>query len=146
MQIQISFEILSSTIAAIAAYFAYKEFKKSIKLNEIDKFISYREKLKKDSTLSKIVKHIQLWQNNTDIKSQIPEDILLFDFYNFIGFYEEMYILIDKSHIDKQIAKEMFAFYAIQIADNCYYWDFFQENYHIDNDWKNFRNFIEMMR
>ena len=44
-----------------------------------------------------------------------------------------MYILIDKSHIDKQIAKEMFAFYAIQIADNCYYWDFFQENYHIDD-------------
>ena len=146
MQTQISFEVLSSFTAAIGAYFAYREFKKSKKLNEIDKFISYREKLKKDSSLSKIVKHIQLWQNNIEIKCQIPEDVSLFDFYNFIGFYEEMYILIDKSHIDKQIAKEMFAFYAIQIADNCYYWDFFQENYHKDNDWKNFRNFIEIMR
>ncbi len=146
MQTQISFEVLSSFTAAIGAYFAYREFKKSKKLNEIDKFISYREKLKKDSSLSKIVKHIQLWQNNIEIKSQIPEDVSLFDFYNFIGFYEEMYILIDKSHIDKQIAKEMFAFYAIQIVDNCYYWDFFQENYHKDNDWKNFRNFIEIMR
>jgi len=146
MQTQISFEVLSSFTAAIAAYFAFKEFKKNKNINEIDKFITYREKLKKDDSLSKIVKHIQLWQNNTDIKSQIPKDILLFDFYNFIGFYEEMYILIDKSHIDKQIAKEMFAFYAIQIADNDYYWHFFKENYSTDDDWKNFKNFIEIMR
>ena len=40
MQTQISFEVLSSFTAAIGAYFAYREFKKSKKLNEIDKFIS----------------------------------------------------------------------------------------------------------
>ena len=40
----------------------------------------------------------------------------------------------------------MFAFYAIQIADNNHYWDHFNENYHNDNDWRNFRSFIEQMR
>lgn len=146
MQIQISFEVLSSIIGAIAAYFAYKEFRKNKNLNEIDKFISYRSKLKNDPSLSKIVKHIQLWQSDNELKHQIPNDISLFDFYNFIGFYEEIHILINKSHLDKQIAKEMFAFYAIQIADNCYYWDYFKENYHTENDWKNFRHFIGQMR
>lgn len=146
MQIQISFEILSSFVALIGAYYAYREFNKNKNLNAIDKFISQRDKLKKDESLSKIIKHIQLWQNNSEIKGQIPDDITLFDFYYFIGFYEEIFILVKKSHLDKQIAKDMFAFYALQIADNCYYWDRFNENYHNDNDWKNFRNFIEQMR
>lgn len=146
MEIQITFEILSSIIAALAAYFAYKEFKKNKNLNEIDKFISYREKLKKDDSLSKIVKHIQHWQHKEELKNSIPPEISLFDFYNFIGFFEEINILINQNHIDKQIAKEMFAFYAVEIADNNYYWSHFHEDYFTDNDWTNFRVFIERMR
>lgn len=146
MQTQITFEILSSTIAIIVAIITYKEFRKNKKLNEIDKFISYREKLKKDDSLNKIVKHIQSWQNNTNLRTQIPQGITLFDFYNFIGFFEEINILITQSHIDKQLAKDMFAFYAIEIADNEFYWEFFHENYSTDKNWKNFKNFIKKMR
>jgi len=146
MQTQITFDFLTSTIAFIGTYLAYKEFKKSKELNEIDKFISYRGKLKNDPSLIKIVTHIQLWQNNLELKNQIPDNISLFDFYNFISFFEEINILITKSHLNKKTAKDMFAFYAIQIADNCYYWDRFGENYHNDNDWKNFRLLIEKMR
>lgn len=146
MTTQISFEILSSLVAAIGALYAYREFKRNKILNSIDKFITYRDKLKNDESLSKIVRHVQLWQNNNELRSQIPNEINLFDFYYFIGFYEEIFILIKNCHLDKQVAREMFAFYAIEIADNSHYWDHFHENYINDNNWENFRNFIEQMR
>jgi hypothetical protein len=52
MTTQISFEILSSLVAAVGAYYAYREFLKNKNLNAIDKFITYRDKLKKDESLS----------------------------------------------------------------------------------------------
>jgi hypothetical protein len=143
---QTIFEILSALLAVIGSYIAYREFLRNKNLNAIDKFISYRDKLKEVESLSKIVKHIQLWQNNIEIRSQVPNEITLFDFYYFIGFYEEIFILSEKCHIDRKITRDMFAFYAIQIADNSHYWDYFNENYQNDNDWKNFRSFIEQMR
>jgi hypothetical protein len=146
MQTQISFEILSSSIAAIAAFFAYKEFSKSKNLNAIDKFITYRDKLKKDDSLCKIIRHVQMWQNDETIRNQIPQEITLFDFYNFLGFYEEINILITKKHLDIELAKDMFAFYALQIADNSFYWEHFNEDYLTDNEWLNFRRFITKMR
>lgn len=146
MTTQITFDFLTSIIALTGSYLAYKEFKKSKRLNEIDKFISYREKLRTDTSLIKIITHIQLWQHNQELKNQIPEDISLFDFYNFISFFEEINILITKSHLNKKTAKDMFAFYAIQIANNSHYWEYFGENYQNDDDWKNFRLLVEKMR
>lgn len=144
--IKILLQVLTLIVTSVGAFLAYREFKKSKKLNEIDKFIKYREKLKTDESLKKIVTHIQNWQNNPEQKSQIPKEITLFDFYYFLGFYEELYILIQNSHLDKRYTKDMFAFYAFQIADNQYYWEQFNENYHTDGDWKNFRYFVELMR
>ena len=40
----------------------------------------------------------------------------------------------------------MFSFYAIQIADNEYYWNLFDENYLTDDDWINFRKLVLSMR
>lgn len=145
MQTQISFEILSSLVALIGSYFAYREFKKNKNLNAIDKFIAYREKLKKDESLIKIVKHIQIWQNDPNLKSQIPADISVFDFYNFLGFFEEIQILMDNGHIDKTLAKDMFSFYGCQLANNEHYWSKFNEDFKNDEDWKKFKLFVETM-
>jgi len=47
MTSQILFEILSTLVAIVGAYLVYIEFLKNKNLNTIDKFISYRDKLKK---------------------------------------------------------------------------------------------------
>lgn len=125
---------------------AFFEYKKSKKINAIDKFILYREKLKTNESLKRIVIHIQKWQHDVNLKSDIPEDISLFDFYYFLGYYEEIYIVTKNSYLKKDIVKDMFGFYAIEIADNCHYWEKFGEDYRKDNSWKLFRKFIDETR
>lgn len=146
MTIKLLIEYVSLVITAIGAFFVWFEFKKKNDLNAIDKFISYRNRLKDNPSLCKIIVHIQEWQSNDELKFLIPNNITLFDFYYFLGFYEEIYILIKNKQLDKQMAKDMFAFYAIEIADNCFYWKHFKENYQNDNDWGNFKSFIELMK
>lgn len=138
--------IIGLLVAIAGGIVAFFEYKKSKKINAIDKFISYREKLKTNESLKKIVTHIQKWQNDVNVKSQIPEDISLFDFYYFLGYYEEIYIVTKSSYLKKDIVKNMFRFYAIEIADNCHYWEKFGEDYRKDDSWKLFKKFVDETR
>jgi len=112
-------------------------------LQAYDKFIKYREKLKENESIRKIVCHVQDWQSNNNLQNQIEERcITKSDFYYFLGFYEEIEFLRKGRFITNKMAKDMFAFYAIEISKNKYYWEYFDEDFENDKDWENFKIFV----
>lgn len=131
----------------LTGIWAFYKYNKKRKLENFDLFVKYREKLKTNPANLKIVRHVQDWQLNPELRSQINErEITINDFYDFLGFYEEISLLYQKKLIPKRFVKDMFSFYAIQIADNEYYWNLFDENYLTDDDWINYRKLVLRMR
>jgi len=140
-------ELIIKVLGLLTVMIAILQYRKNRKLQAHDKFIKYREKLKENESISKIVSHIQDWQSDLDLKKRIDErEIKKSDFYYFLGFFEEIEILRKGRFLTNKMAKDMFAFYALELADNQFYWEYFDEDYLTDDDWVNFRNFIYKMR
>jgi len=140
--------ITATTIPVIiTGFWAVFLYYKKRKLETFDLFIKYREKLKTNPATSRIIRHIQDWQLTPEIRNQIQErGITINDFYDFLGFYEEIWLLYKNCLISKTFVRKMFAFYAIEIADNDFYWEHFDENYRTDPYWEDFRKLINKMR
>ncbi|MEN9948362.1 MAG: hypothetical protein RL106_1185 [Bacteroidota bacterium] len=139
-------EVIYCLLAIVGGVVTFRRYHKDKKLIELEKFVTFRRNLKNESSLRKIVSHIQLWNFDSSTRNIIPDDITLFDFYYFIGFYEEINILISEGLLQKKMAKEMFAFYAIEMAENPIYWQQFNEDYTTDANWKNFKQFVNRMK
>jgi hypothetical protein len=133
-------------IGVISILFGIYQFKKKRELQALEMFIKYREKLKTNESINKIVRHVQDCESDSTLQNQIIErDITKYDFYYFLGYYEEIAILYKSKLLNKQIANDMFAYYALKIASNEYYWKTFNEDYKNERDWKNFNFFIDEM-
>lgn len=123
------------------------EFRKKRNLKKFDLFIRYREKLKTNTSLIKIVNHVQNYLNHPELKSRIEAyNISLHNFYYFLGFYKEISLLYQQRLISRKLAKEMFVWYAIEVAKNDNYWRVFGESYVTDDEWKNFKFFVNEMQ
>lgn len=123
----------------IFQYWQMRRFEKYLK------FIELREKFKGHPSNDRILRHIQAYQlDNTKISNLDDFNITIHDFYYFLGFYEELQILIDKGILNKNVSKKMFSFYAIEIKNNNYYWARFDENID-DPNWYDFKIFVESM-
>lgn len=136
-------KVIGASTIVIAVY----QYRRTRQLDALNKFITYREKLKDNESIVKIVRHIQDCESDSSLRSQILErGITKYDFYYFLGFFEEISILYKSNFIKKNFVKEMFAYYALQVADNAYYWSIFDEDYKTDKEWGNFRYFVNEMR
>ena len=100
----------------LTGIWAFYKYNKKRKLENFDLFVKYREKLKTNPANLKIVRHVQDWQLNPELRSQINErEITINDFYDFLGFYEEISLLYQKKLIPKTMGISSLHFIQIQL-------------------------------
>lgn len=140
-------DLFLKVIGALSILIGVYQYRRTRQLDVFNKFITYREKLKDNESIARIVRHIQDCESDSSLRNKILErGITKFDFYYFLGFFEEISILYKSNLIKKNIAKEMFSYYALKVSDNEYYWSIFDEDYKTDDNWVNFRYFVNEMR
>lgn len=139
-------KIIALIGGCIGFIFALFQYWQKSKFEKYMKFIELRKSFKAHTSNDKIIKHIQSYQLDPTQKSNIFEfDITINDFYYFLGFFEELQILIEKGILSKKVSKKMFAFYGIEIANNNHYWTTFDENIN-EEYWCTFKKFIDSMK
>ena len=134
-------KIITIVITAIAAIFTmikgYLEYELMNKAKKFELYIKYRKKLKEDEIFKNIIKCLVETSKTEDIK-----DISLMDKFLFIGFYEDIAILMKNKLITPEIAHYMFGYYAIKCWYNDNFWhDINKDSYY----WHVFKDFVEKM-
>jgi len=124
---------------AIVAIFTlikgYKEYVKSNKQKRVELFKDYRNKLKENEIIKNILDLLET--KNPEIR-----DLPKFDRYLFIGFYEEIALLVNSNLLKPEIAHYMFAYYAKLCWNNKDFWhDINRESMY----WRVFKEFVEKM-
>jgi hypothetical protein len=134
--IKLIITIITAIITLIAIIKGYLEYQKSVKQKRVELFIKYRDHLKNDVIFKKILELLET--NNNDEIRNLPR----FDRYLFLGFYEEIALLVNSRIMKPEIAHYMFAYYAKLCWENDTFWyDISRESFY----WRVFREFVEQM-
>ena len=134
--IKLILTVITVIIALVAIIKGYWEYRKSVKQKRVELFIKYRQQLKSDLILKRILELLET-ENNEEISK-----LSRFDKYLFIGFYEEIALLVNSKIIKPEIAHYMFAYYAKLCWDNNAFWsDINRESMY----WRVFREFVVKM-
>jgi len=121
----------------ILVLLAYLQYYKAEKQKRAEHFFKLRDKYNADATFVKIRETIDSTGNN-DISHEIKPD----EKRKFLGFYEEIAIMVNSKLITEELAFYMFGYYAI----NGYKLPVFKE--YIDDEpeyWEVFKRFVEKM-
>ena len=128
--------IVTIVIAIITIIKGYQEYKRSLKQKRVELFVRYREKLRNNAILKNILE--LLAANNIEGIQKLSKS----DKYFFIGFYEEVALMVNSKIMRPEIAHYMFAHYAKMCLKNEEFWlDINKEGAH----WRVFHEFVEQM-
>ena len=114
----------------------YSEYKLTTKQRRIELYEIYRRKLKEDETIRSVVDALENDNGNIVEISRI-------DKYMFLGFYEDIALLMNTGLIKPEIAHYMFGYYAMRCWENESFWNDINRNSHY---WRVFREFVEKMK
>jgi len=126
----------TATIAAVAIIKGYAEYKLNAVQKRVELFEKYRVKLKENETIRNI---IDLLEHNDPNIRQVHRT----ERYFFLGFYEEIALLVNSGVLRPEIAHYMFAYYAELCWDSDSFWHDINRN---SMYWRVFREFVEQMK
>ncbi|NLL27853.1 MAG: hypothetical protein GX259_03580 [Bacteroidales bacterium] len=126
----------TSVVAIFTLIKGYSEYKLTTKQRRIELYEIYRRKLKEDETIRSVVDALENDNGNIVEISRI-------DKYMFLGFYEDIALLMNTGLIKPEIAHYMFGYYAMRCWENESFWNDINRNSHY---WRVFREFVEKMK
>ena len=126
----------TSVVAIFTLIKGYSEYKLTTKQRRIELYEIYRRKLKEDETIRSVVDALE--NDNRNIV-----EISRIDKYMFLGFYEDIALLMNTGLIKPEIAHYMFGYYAMRCWENESFWNDINRNSHY---WRVFREFVEKMK
>ena len=127
--------IVITIFLSVLSLLFYNLYRLKFRLEKFEKFIDMRNKLKSNDNHMKIIQLLE--ENNEDLKN-IP----LINKYNFLGFYEEIAILVNNRLMNEEIAFYMFGYYAIKCMNASHFWSGINQNSFY---WILFNNFASKM-
>ena len=125
----------TSIVAIFTLIKGYSEYRLSVKQKRSELYETYRKKLKENVTIRSVVDALE---NDNGI-AQIPR----IDKYMFLGFYEDIALLMNTGLIKPEIAHYMFGYYAMRCWENDVFWEEINRKSHY---WRVFREFVEKMK
>jgi hypothetical protein len=136
-------DILSALVIAIGGFvggfIGIRQYQKQNTLKRAEHFHTMRKKLKESEAFRNIC--VLLTTDDSKIK-----DVGIADKSDFLGFFEEIAIMVESKIISKHVAHYMFGYYAIKCYDNENgFWDgdiFYKK----DDYWSLFIKFAEDMK
>jgi len=121
---------ISTTIVGLAQYRLQGKQKRA------EFFIEMRHKLKENSIFKNICALIEI--DSPDLK-----DVAFAEKRDFLGFFEEVALMVNSGLIEKEVAHYMFGYYAIICWDSKNFW----RDVNRDSPyWSIFRNFVLQMK
>lgn len=127
---------ITAIIAIITIIKGYFEYKLQNKQKRMEFYEKYRKQLKEEERFKRII-------TGLDTDSEDLKNIPRIDKYYFLGFYEDIAILIKNNLIKPNIAHYMFGYYAIRCLDSKNFWnDINRQSIY----WSLFNEFAEEMK
>lgn len=126
----------TSFVAIFTLIKGYSEYRLSVKQKRSELYETYRQKLKENETIRRVV--VALENDIGDIA-----EISRIDRYMFLGFYEDIALLMNTKLIKPEIAHYMFGYYAMRCWENDMFWEDINRESHY---WRVFREFVEKMK
>ncbi len=105
--------ILGGFFSLVLVFLALIQYQKAEKQRRAEHFFKLREKYNTDAVFVKIREKI----DHQDSPQQGEEAIKLDEQRKFLGFYEEIAIMVNSGLIKQELAFYMFGYYAIQAAE-----------------------------
>ena len=125
----------TAVIAAVTIIKGYAEYRLSAVQKRVELFEKYRQKMKENEILKTIIGLLE--QESADIRT-----VQRTDRYFYLGYFEEIALLVNSRVLKPEIAHYMFAYYAKLCWANDNFW------HDINRDsiyWRVFREFVEQM-
>jgi hypothetical protein len=126
----------TAIITIITLITGYSQYKLMVKQKRCELYELYRKKMKENESISQIINYLET--NNKEIIN-VPR----VKRYLFLGFFEDIALLINSKLIKPEIAHYMFAYYAIQCWNNELFWNGINRDSHY---WRVFKEFVEKMK
>lgn len=134
--------IITATATGITAYIAYKaliyakkEYELQKRIKESETLSAYNQRYSTDQHISNVI--CSFYKKTRDCSK-----LELNDKEMFLRFFEELQLTIERGGLSKEIVYDMFAYYAIKVADKG---EEFVKDYNTEN-WRRFRLFAESMK
>lgn len=129
--------VIGVTAALITFLKGVIEYSRQNAQKRAEHFVEMRRRLKENETFRKIVQFLET--DSLALEKEIKE----IDKIDFLGFFEEIALMVNSRLIRKEVAHYMFGYYAITCWDNEHFWS------NIDRKtlyWSLFRDFVEQMK
>ncbi len=127
--------VLASIVGLITLIIGYIEYKRASKLKRIEIYNHYREKMNSDENVKTILKMLE--DNNDEI-----ENLPRINRFKFIGYFEDIALLMNSNYIKPEIVHYMFAYYAKMCWNNEKFWHDINRDSHY---WRVFKEFVKKM-
>jgi hypothetical protein len=128
--------ILGVIIALVTLIKGVMEYSQQGAQKRADSFIAMRNKLKENEVFKRICALIET--DNPEL-----EKIPFADKRDFLGFFEEVALMMNSGLINKRVAHYMFGYYALRCWESKYFW------ISVNKDsiyWAGFRDFVGQMQ
>lgn len=126
---------LASLATCITFFIALVNYKLMLKQKKVELYEGYRQKMKENLDFQKIT---SMLENDEDGLREIP----IICRYQFLGFYEDISILIKNKLMNPYVAHYMFAYFALRCGESKNFW------FEINREsiyWKEFNDFVDEM-
>ncbi|MCA0132610.1 hypothetical protein [Winogradskyella alexanderae] len=127
---------IASGFGIFTFFRGYREFKRNIKIKRIELYNEYRDKMISDKNIKNILNLLE--EDSPKIK-ELPR----INRYKFIGYYEDIALLLNSKFIKPEIAHYMFAYYAKLCWANEDFWHDINRDSHY---WRVFKEFVDKMQ
>ena len=129
-----SADCLSAVVALFAFRYVIKEFKLLKKIRKAEMLSSYNERYSSDAHIERVINDLNK-ENSNNNKCLTTNDKEMF-----MRFFEELQYSIEQEGLDKEIAYNMFSYYALEVAKQK---GNFVNDY--EKNWEQFKSFIITM-
>lgn len=128
--------IVTAIVAIMTLIKSNYQYRLSVKQKRIELYETYRIKLNENEAINSIVD--ALVNDNENIRN-----IRKIDKFLFLGFYEDIALLMNTGLIKPEIAHYMFGYYAIICWENNLFWKDINRESHY---WRVFKEFVQQMK
>ncbi len=128
--------VITGVVGLVTFYKGYKEYKLSNTQKRVELFERYRSNLRDNESYAKI---LNLIEADDDELLTLP----LVEKYQYLGFFEEIALLVNSKLVKKEIAHYMFGYLAIACWNSEDFWS------NLNRDaiyWRVFRQFVDEMK
>lgn len=128
--------LLAAAVALGTAIFGVYEYRRQGKQKRAEHFLHLRERFKKDVRFKEII--LLLEKDDPKIR-EIPKEHKR----DYLGFFEEIALMVNSRLIQPTVAQYMFGFYAIICRDSEHFWLDFEAKHEY---WRVFHSFCDKMK